>query len=297
MNQNTKLNGLILPAPLLDEINEASNYFGSCFESMIFNSIEKNLLNKNKKVITALNESFQKMTYIKNTLKNNEKFIQNLEESDSANLDLSCTFWGKIEKSLGKKLSIVIEADESAEASQQEQVKRKPKREQIEGDGESIDSDEQEGQENQEDQEGQDPNQEQQLEPEQILQLELAQTDNKFATLITYNKIVETLRTVEAVKENIYSSETEDELDLYNQLEQYETYLQILNELIFVMDINTVYYNLTNIIVELNALFDKYLIATKINVLNSDSTKDAKKEAEYSLKDNAESNDDLIEDI
>ena len=113
----------------------------------------------------------------------------------------------------------------------------------------------------------------------------------------TYNKIVETLRTVEAVKENIYSSETEDELDLYNQLEQYETYLQILNELIFVMDINTVYYNLTNIIVELNALFDKYLIATKIKVLNSDSTKDAKKEAEYSLKDNAESNDDLIEDI
>ena len=294
MNQNTKLNGLILPAPLLDEINEASNYFGSCFESMIFNSIEKNLLDKDQKVITALNESFQKMTYIKNTLKNNEKFIQNLEESDSANLDLSCTFWGKIEKSLGKKLSIVIEADESAEASQQEQVKRKPKREQIEGDGESIDSDEQE---DQEDQEGQDPNQEQQLEPEQILQLELAQTDNKFATLITYNKIVETLRTVEAVKENIYSSETEDELDLYNQLEQYETYLQILNELIFVMDINTVYYNLTNIIVELNALFDKYLIATKIKVLNSDSTKDAKKEAEYSLKDNAESNDDLIEDI
>ena len=294
MNQNTKLNGLILPAPLLDEINEASNYFGSCFESMIFNSIEKNLLDKDQKVITALNESFQKMTYIKNTLKNNEKFIENLEESDSVNLDLSCTFWGKIEKSLGKKLSIVIEADESAEASQQEQVKRKPKREQIEGDGESIDSDEQE---DQEDQEGQDPNQEQQLEPEQILQLELAQTDNKFATLITYNKIVETLRTVEAVKENIYSSETEDELDLYNQLEQYETYLQILNELIFVMDINTVYYNLTNIIVELNALFDKYLIATKIKVLNSDSTKDAKKEAEHSLKDNAESNDDLIEDI
>mgnify|MGYP006364622659 CR=1 FL=1 len=144
MNQNTKLNGLILPAPLLDEINEASNYFGSCFESMIFNSIEKNLLDKDQKVITALNESFQKMTYIKNTLKNNEKFIQNLEESDSANLDLSCTFWGKIEKSLGKKLSIVIEADESTEASQQEQVKRKPKREQIEGDGESIDSDEQE---------------------------------------------------------------------------------------------------------------------------------------------------------
>ena len=58
MNQNTKLNGLILPAPLLDEINEASNYFGSCFESMIFNSIEKNLLDKDQKVITALNESF-----------------------------------------------------------------------------------------------------------------------------------------------------------------------------------------------------------------------------------------------
>ena len=50
-----------------------------------------------------------------------KNLFQNLEESDSANLDLSCTFWGKIEKSLGKKLSIVIEADESDEASQQKQ--------------------------------------------------------------------------------------------------------------------------------------------------------------------------------
>ena len=44
MNQNTKLNGLILPAPLLDEINEASNYFGSCFESMIFNACSTEIM-------------------------------------------------------------------------------------------------------------------------------------------------------------------------------------------------------------------------------------------------------------
>ena len=281
MNQNTKLNGLILPAPLLDEINEASNYFGSCFESMIFNSIEKNLLDKDQKVITALNESFQKMTYIKNTLKNNEKFIQNLEESDSANLDLSCTFWGKIENSLGKKLNIVIEGASP---------------EQIEGDGEVAQHTDEESQEGDEGQEGEE-GQEQQLQPEQVLQMELAQTDNKFATLVTYNKIVEVLKTVESIKENIYSSDTEDELDLYNQLEHYQTYLEILNELIFVMDINTVYYNLTNIIVELNALFDKYLIATKIKVLNSDSNKDSKKEAQSTLKDNAESNEDLMDEL
>ena len=127
--------------------------------------------------------------------------------------------------------------------------------------------------------------------------MELAQTDNKFATLVTYNKIVEVLKTVESIKENIYSSDTEDELDLYNQLEHYQTYLEILNELIFVMDINTVYYNLTNIIVELNALFDKYLIATKIKVLNSDSNNDSKKEAESTLKDNAESNEDLMDEL
>lgn len=274
----SKLNGLILPTPLLDEINEASNYFGSGFEQMIFNSIERNLLDKDPEVISALNESFQKVNFIKETLKKNEEYINSIEESDSANIDLSCTFWGKIENSLGKKLNIVIEGASP---------------EQIEGDGEVAQHADEESQEGQEGQEGQ----EQQLQPEQVLQMELAQTDNKFATLVTYNKIVEVLKTVESIKENIYSSDTEDELDLYNQLEHYQTYLEILNELIFVMDINTVYYNLTNIIVELNALFDKYLIATKIKVLNSDSNKDSKKEAESTLKDNAESNEDLMDEL
>ena len=277
----SKLNGLILPTPLLDEINEASNYFGSGFEQMIFNSIERNLLDKDPEVISALNESFQKVNFIKETLKKNEEYINSIEESDSANIDLSCTFWGKIENSLGKKLNIVIEGASP---------------EQIEGDGEvaqHADEEPQEGQEGEEGEEGQEP----QLQPEQVLQMELAQTDNKFATLVTYNKIVEVLKTVESIKENIYSSDTEDELDLYNQLEHYQTYLEILNELIFVMDINTVYYNLTNIIVELNALFDKYLIATKIKVLNSDSNKDSKKEAESTLKDNAESNEDLMDEL
>lgn len=277
----SKLNGLILPTPLLDEINEASNYFGSSFEQMIFNSIERNLLDKDPEVISALNESFQKVNFIKETLKKNEEYINSIEESDSANIDLSCTFWGKIENSLGKKLNIVIEGASP---------------EQIEGDGEVAQHTDEEPQEEQEGEEGQE-GQEQQLQPEQVLQMELAQTDNKFATLVTYNKIVEVLKTVESIKENIYSSDTEDELDLYNQLEHYQTYLEILNELIFVMDINTVYYNLTNIIVELNALFDKYLIATKIKVLNSDSNKDSKKEAESTLKDNAESNEDLMYEL
>lgn len=277
----SKLNGLILPTPLLDEINEASNYFGSSFEQMIFNSIERNLLDKDPEVISALNESFQKVNFIKETLKKNEEYINSIEESDSANIDLSCTFWGKIENSLGKKLNIVIEGATP---------------EQIEGDGEVAQHTDEEPQEEQEGEEGQE-GQEQQLQPEQVLQMELAQTDNKFATLVTYNKIVEVLKTVESIKENIYSSDTEDELDLYNQLEHYQTYLEILNELIFVMDINTVYYNLTNIIVELNALFDKYLIATKIKVLNSDSNKDSKKEAESTLKDNAESNEDLMYEL
>ena len=272
----SKLNGLILPTPLLDEINEASNYFGSSFEQMIFNSIERNLLDKDPEVISALNESFQKVNFIKETLKKNEEYVNSIEESDSANIDLSCTFWGKIENSLGKKLNIVIEGASP---------------EQIEGDGEVAQHDDEEPQE------GQEGEEEQQLQPEQVLQMELAQTDNKFATLVTYNKIVEVLKTVESIKENIYSSDTEDELDLYNQLEHYQTYLEILNELIFVMDINTVYYNLTNIIVELNALFDKYLIATKIKVLNSDSNKDSKKEAQSTLKDNAESNEDLMDEL
>ena len=136
----SKLNGLILPTPLLDEINEASNYFGSGFEQMIFNSIERNLLDKDPEVISALNESFQKVNFIKETLKKNEEYINSIEESDSANIDLSCTFWGKIENSLGKKLNIVIEGASP---------------EQIEGDGEVAQHDDEKPQEDQEGQEGQ----------------------------------------------------------------------------------------------------------------------------------------------
>ena len=128
----SKLNGLILPTPLLDEINEASNYFGSGFEQMIFNSIERNLLDKDPEVISALNESFQKVNFIKETLKKNEEYINSIEESDSANIDLSCTFWGKIENSLGKKLNIVIEGASP---------------EQIEGDGEVAQHADEESQE------------------------------------------------------------------------------------------------------------------------------------------------------
>ena len=135
----SKLNGLILPTPLLDEINEASNYFGSGFEQMIFNSIERNLLDKDPEVISALNESFQKVNFIKETLKKNEEYINSIEESDSANIDLSCTFWGKIENSLGKKLNIVIEGASP---------------EQIEGDGEVAQQTDEEPQEDQEGEEG-----------------------------------------------------------------------------------------------------------------------------------------------
>ena len=136
----SKLNGLILPTPLLDEINEASNYFGSGFEQMIFNSIERNLLDKDPEVISALNESFQKVNFIKETLKKNEEYINSIEESDSANIDLSCTFWGKIENSLGKKLNIIIEGASP---------------EQIEGDGEVAQHDDEEPQDGQEGEEGQ----------------------------------------------------------------------------------------------------------------------------------------------
>ena len=224
----SKLNGLILPTPLLDEINEASNYFGSGFEQMIFNSIERNLLDKDPEVISALNESFQKVNFIKETLKKNEEYINSIEESDSANIDLSCTFWGKIENSLGKKLNIVIEGASP---------------EQIEGDGEVAQHADDESQEGQEGQEGQ----EQQLQPEQVLQMELAQTDNKFMAIVLYNKMGDLITTIDTIMDTVSSSKTEENLDLFQQLELYQEYLNILLELIFVMDLNTVYYNFTNI--------------------------------------------------
>lgn len=120
----------------------------------------------------------------------------------------------------------------------------------------------------------------QQLTPDQNLQLELAQTDNKFVTLVLYDKIVQLIGSIDVIKDNISSNQTEDEMDFIDSIEKYKTYLEILNELIFVMDINTIYYNVATIHIEVNDLMDKYLERTKIKKIQSkDSTNQDKQDA------------------
>ena len=55
-----ELNGLKLPKYLLDTINEAANYFGDTLEDSIYNSINRQVQNKDPEIIKALNESFAK---------------------------------------------------------------------------------------------------------------------------------------------------------------------------------------------------------------------------------------------
>ena len=69
-----------------------------------------------------------------------------------------------------------------------------------------------------------------------------------------------------------------------------QEYLNILLELIFVMDLNTVYYNFTNISLEVNDLLDKYLISTKVKTLNDPkATPDVKKDTIDDLRTNLSS--------
>ena len=111
-----------------------------------------------------------------------------------------------------------------------------------------------------------------QITPEQQMQIELAQTDNKFMTITLYDQINDLIDTIDTIRDKTSSSKTEENLDLFDLLSKYQNYLKILSELIFVMDINTVYYSFTSAQIEINDLLNKYLVSTKIKVLNDEET-------------------------
>ena len=78
----------------------------------------------------------------------------------------------------------------------------------------------------------------------------------------------------------------------------YRDYLNILSELIFVMDLNTVYYNFTNISLEVNNLLDKYLVSTKLKSLNNPKiSENDKKEIINTLKDNLKEKNETDQEI
>lgn len=288
------------------------NYcFGDTFQQMIEESINLRTQSLPPENIIALNNIFSKMDSKHRAL---EESIQIMSSPKT-----SIKFWNTIlesknlsdfERNQINSIKAILE-DDSQNTQPTQSNSKPPKREAIEGDGEDPNADDNSEQpsnsgndqggtddqqdpndpNNQGDGSDQDPNDpnnlEASLQPDQVLQLELTQTNNKFMILTLYDKINELIDTIEVILDTVSSSKSEENLDLFESLKLYQSYLNIIAELVFVMDINTVYYNFTNISIEVNDLLDKYLIASKVKILNDDkSTPQEKKNVIEDLRQN-----------
>lgn len=275
-----------LPEPLVDSLYEASGFLGDAAKDLIINSIDNNLKNLSENTINDLNSIFR------NKAKEYQARRISIQEMSTPNYidveDRSINFWTKLATAL------------SENEDYQEKIRNlkiiNEERAPIEGDGEDPDAEDSgmsddsgsqdpsmqgnPGVENdptnvqpQVDENGNPLPQEQPpLTPEQQMQIELAQTDNKFMSITLYDQINDLIETIETIRDKTSSSKTEENLDLFELLSKYQNYLKILAELIFVMDINTVYYSFTSCQVEVNDLLNKYLVSTKVKLLNSDDT-------------------------
>ena len=319
---STSINGIVLPERVINKLNEASGYFGDSFKDMVLHAIEENTKSIKKDSLKVLEESIKRSSDKRAAIEENEITIlkhfkdgKMIFESNFYNEDIGPkSFIDKLKiarPDYMSHFSILREEEEPQEpqepqgSASEEPTEVSSKHGAIEGDGEegtddTVDTD-QAAEANPTD--PTDPNnpeepQEPEMDDEQKLQLELAQTDSKFVTVVLYDKIVELLGSIRTIKENMSASKTETELDMYLTLEKYESYLEILNELIFVMDLNTIYYNVVNITIEVNDLLNKYLISTKVKVLNDkNSSNEEKDKATEDLKINNVNSEDTNEEI
>lgn len=277
-----------LPEPLVDSLYEASGFLGNAAKDLIINSIDNNLKNLSENTINDLNIIFR------NKAKEHQARRISIQEMSTPDYidteDRSINFWTKLATAL------------SENEDYQEKIRNlkiiNEERAPIEGDGEDPDAEDMQPQDGQIDpanpgdpanpaiendpaMQGQPqvdengnplPPEQPPLTPEQQMQIELAQTDNKFMSITLYDQINDLIETIETIRDKTSSSKTEENLDLFDLLSKYQNYLKILAELIFVMDINTVYYSFTSCQVEVNDLLNKYLVSTKVKLLNSDDT-------------------------
>lgn len=303
INQNEGVK-LLLPNYIKKSIEEGCVHFGDTFGEMIETAINIKTQSLSNDNIIALNNIYKNMDIKHSAI---EESLQVMSSPNN-----SIKFWDSILESANltdnqKKnihsIKVILEADETTETTDTKTTKP-PKKESIEGDGEDPEVDDTEvtpvvgeeaeaqdpnATESSEPPEGQDPEAapEMQMAPEQVLQMELTQTNNKFMVLTLYEKINELLDTIDTILETVSSSKTEENLEMFENLKMYQNYLYILSELIFVMDLNTVYYNFTSIALEVNDLLDKYLISTKVKVLNDkDISTDEKKSILLDLRQN-----------
>lgn len=289
------LNPIQIPNYINEKIMKLDKHFGGIVEETIQTgiAIQASILNEDS--VAAINNIFRKKDINYNAIQ------ESLQEMKTPNKN-RIGFWQSIleansnidpiyEKGI-KNIISLIEADTNIPNA-------------IEGDGEEPtdpnptkdSSEDQEPQEGQEEQANQ-GSPEQQLSPDQLLQIELAQTDNKFLTIVLYDKIIELMGTIDTIKDSVSSSKTEENLDLFEELMMYYDYLNILSELIFVMDLNTVYYNFTNISLEVNDLLDKYLVSTKLKALNDPKTNEKdKNEIIDTLRDNLDDKNETDQEI
>lgn len=286
------LNPIQIPNYINEKIMKLDKHFGGIVEETIQTgiAIQASILNEDS--VAAINNIFRKKDINYNAIR------ESLQEMSTPNKN-RIGFWQSIleansnidpiyEKGI-KNIISLIEADTNIPNA-------------IEGDGEepTDPNPTKDSSEDQEQQEGQTDqgSPEQQLSPDQLLQIELAQTDNKFLTIVLYDKIIELMGTIDTIKDSVSSSKTEENLDLFEELMMYYDYLNILSELIFVMDLNTVYYNFTNISLEVNDLLDKYLVSTKLKALNDPKTNEKdKNEIIDTLRDNLDDKNETDQEI
>ena len=278
---------LVIPDYINEKIQKVSSHFGENIQDIIETSIYHKSENLDENTINILNGIFNKKDTIHKSIKisleemtepisNHLKFWDSILEQSNLN---------DIQKKGVSKIKAILEVENEAKSGNKES---------IESDGEDPDMDESSSQS----QEEQQPQVEQPLTPEQQMQIELTQTDNKFMTITLYNSINGLINTIETLLGSVSASRTEENLDLFTELNQYKEYLDILAELIFVMDLNTVYFNFTNISLEVNSLLDKYLISTKVKILNNkDTTPQAKQDILDDLKNNLASKIETNEEI
>ena len=286
------LNPIQIPNYINEKIMKLNKHFGGIAEETIQTgiAIQASILNEDS--VAAINNIFRKKDINYNAIQ------ESLQEMSTPNKN-RIGFWQSIleansnidpiyEKGI-KNIISLIEADTNIPNA-------------IEGDGEeptdpnpTKDSSEGQGSPEQQANQG---SPEQQLSPDQLLQIELAQTDNKFLTIVLYDKIIELMGTIDTIKDSVSSSKTEENLDLFEELMMYYDYLNILSELIFVMDLNTVYYNFTNISLEVNDLLDKYLVSTKLKALNDPKTNEKdKNDIIDTLRDNLDDKNETDQEI
>ncbi len=291
----------------ISKLTESSLHLGDNIKELIENSLSLKAQNLNENDVSSINNIFMGMDIRRTSL------VESIQEMKTP-VSNSLKFWDSIIETANLPADYIDKINK-IKSVLEEAAEKPANKEQIEGDGEDPNTDdnvppgqpqEGEGEVTTDEQGNQiDPATGEIIQPalpeptpEQLLQLELAQTDNKFMAIVLYNKMGELITTIDTIMNTVSSSKTEENLDLFQQLELYQEYLNILLELIFVMDLNTVYYNFTNISLEVNDLLDKYLISTKVKTLNDPKTApDVKKDTIDDLRNNLSSKIETNQDI